>query len=801
MLRTEIRDAWRALTGTPAYTATVTLMLALGIGVNTAVFSVLDAVLFRSLPYADAGRIVLVAERPRGGGNWTAAPVAFAHWRETARSFSQLEARVTQTFALLEGGDPEAVRGARVTPGYFDLLGVRAAEGRTFQAADAAAGRGCAAIISYRLWASRLGGDRARVGQPLRLGGTTCTLVGVLPAESVFDRGAPELYVPLAFSPAEAQSQGRFLTVLGRLRSDVTIDQARAEMETLAAAFNPTRGAAGANWSVNVLPWRDVLIRTDAKQLAWVLTAAVGLVLLIACANVAGLSLSRTIGRRRELAVRAALGAGRARLFRALLVESLMLALIGGLAGVVVGQWALRAFVALVPPNTFPPEAAASLDSRTLVFTAAVAILTGMLAGTLPAWQAGRMTLTEALGGSRGAAGSRQSTRLQSALLVVELALAMVLVTGASLLAVSFVKLAGVSPGFDSAGVVTLQLSVPPGRYTVEPDWAAFYARTLDAIRAVPGVERAGAVTSLPLGGWLFGTRFAVEGVPSDPARPSSAHIQHATDGYLEALRIPLAAGRSFRSTDDASAPPVAIVNETLVRRFIPDGHAVGRRLRLGDDAVVTEIVGVVGDVKTGGLADAALATPEIYVPHQQAPMPAMFLAIRTTFDEPTRVLPQVRAALRAVDAEVPVSGAMSMADRLGASLRTRRFRTMLIGAFATVAAMLACLGVYAVRSRAVAARLREMGIRLALGATRAQVVALALRQGARLTAAGLGVGLLASFFFTRAIDQWLFDTRATDPSIIAAAIALLGAAAALASYIPARRAAQVDPAAALRDQ
>ena len=801
-MRSDLRDAVRSLTRTPGYTALVTLMLALGIGVNTAVFSVLDALLFRSLPYAAADRLVLVAEWPSTGGNWTAAPPVFGHWRANAQSFSHLDARVPQSFALLDGGDPEDVRGARVTTGYFDLLGVRAEHGRTFQPADAGPDRSCAAVISHRLWTTRLGGDRARLGQPIRMSGGACTLIGVLPPESVFDRGAPELYTPLVFSPAEAQSQGRFLTVLGRLRDDVTIDQARAEVETLVAAFNATRGPAGKNWTAQITPWRDVLVRTDARRLAWVLFAAVAVVLLIACANVAGLSLSRTIGRRREIAVRAALGAGRARIFKGLLVESLLLSVFGGAIGIVVGTWSLRAFAALVPPNTFPPEAAAALDGRTLLFTAIIAIVTGILAGTLPAWQAGRLTLTEALAaGSRGTTGSKPSTRLQSALLVVELALAMVLVTGASLLTVSLVKLAGVRPGFDSENVLTLRLSAPPGRYQTETQWAEFYARALEAIRGVPGVQTAGAVTSLPLGGWLFGTRFDVDGQASDSHRPTSAHIQHTTDGYFEALRIGLASGRTFAATDDASAARVAIVNETLVRRFIPDGRAVGRRLILGGGSDGSwEIVGVVRDVKTGGLSDADLATPEIYVPHRQAPMPVMFVAARTAFAEPMRVLSGVRAAVRTVDPELPVGGAMSMNDRLGASLRARRFRTTMIGVFALVATALACLGIYAVRSRAVAARLREMGIRIALGATRGQVIALALGQGARLAAAGIVIGLLASILAVRAIDQWLFDTQATDPLIMAAAVTLLGSAALAASWVPARRAARVDPVIALRE-
>jgi putative ABC transport system permease protein len=679
---------------------------------------------------------------------------------------------------------------------------VRAASGRTFQVSDGAAGAPCVAVVSHRLWTARLGAATSRLGQPLRFGGTTCTLIGVLLPESVFDRGAPEIYTPLVFSPTEAQSQGRFLTVLGRLRDGMTLEQARGEIETAAATFNATRGPAGRSWTAQVTPWRDVLVRNDARQLAWVLFGAVALVLLIACANVAGLSLARTAGRRREIAVRAALGASRARIFRALLAESLVLSTVGGVIGIVVGTWSLRAFAALVPPGTFPPEAAASLDGRTIFFTAAIAVVTGVLAGTLPAWQAGTLTLTEVLAaGGRGVSGSKPATRLQSALLVVELSIAMVLVSAASLLTVSFAKLLAVNPGFDGERVLTLRLSVPQGRYSQESDWAGFHARALEAIRAVPGVESAGAATSLPLGGWLFGTRFGIDGLADDPDRPASAHIQHTTDGYFESLRIGLVAGRTFAATDVAAAPRVAIVNETLVRRFIPDGRAVGRRLILGGGSDGTwDIVGVIDDVKTNGLSEAALATPEIYVPHRQAPMPVMFVAARTAFAEPMRALQGVRAAIRAVDAELPVGDAMSMDDRLGISLRARRFRTTMIAAFAAVAAALACLGVYAVRARAVAGRRREMGIRIALGATRAQVTGLSLRQGARLALAGLGLGLLASMATSAAIEPWLFETRATDPAILTGAVILLGGATVLASWIPARRAGRISPVEALKD-
>jgi predicted permease len=483
-----------------------------------------------------------------------------------------------------------------------------------------------------------------------------------------------------------------------------------------------------------------------------------------------------------------------------------MLASIGGVIALALGTWTLRTFVALVPPGTLPVEASPSLDGRALVFTMAACLITGVVAGVLPAWQAGRMTLTETLAASgRGFSAAPRTAWLQSALLVVELALAMVLVTGAALLAVSFNRLLAVPPGFSAADVLTFRVSIPPARYQSDGQVADFYARIQASLQALPSVQAAGAATSLPLGGWLFGTRFGIEGAAMDQERLPSAHIQHVTPGYFEALKIGLAAGRTFTAADDARGAQVVIVNETLARRFVPGGPALGRMLLLDTQATGRptpqwEIVGVIRNVKTYGLADADDATPEIYVPHAQLPMPVLYFAVRAARGDASRLVPDIRAALRSVDPEVPLGNVMPMDDRLGVSVRLQRFRTATIATFAGLAALLACLGAYAVRSRAVAARAREMGIRVALGATRWQVIALALSQGVRLAALGLALGWVASYFLAGLVRQWLFDTRATDPLIAIVSVLLLGGAALAASWAPARRAASVDPLKVLRE-
>jgi putative ABC transport system permease protein len=802
----DARDALRSLLRSPVFAALVVLTLSLGIGANTAIFTVMDALLFKPLPYADADRLVRVAEWPHTGGNYTVAPAAFTDWRASLRRFSGLEARTGATIGLLEG-DPEELRVARVTSGYFDLLGMRASLGRTFAEGDDRSGQPCRAVLSNRLWRRRFGEDRAVLGRALRTSVGVCTAIGVLPPDSVFDRSPVEMYLPLAMTADEARSHGRSLTVFARLAREVSLDEARAELTTVAAAFNATRGNAGRGWTAAVTPLRDVVLRSDTRQLTWVLFGAVAVVLLVACVNVASLSLSRTVDRSRELAIRAALGAGRWRLFRYLLVESLMLATAGAAGGIAIGSWALRLFLWLVPPGTLPPEAFATLDARALIFTGGLAAVTALLCGTVPAWQGMDARSSQTLAsGSRSVSGSRRTTRLHSALLVAEIALAMVLVTGATLLVVSFTRLVHVNPGFRPDQVLTTRMSIPIERYPTPADASAFYERTLDAIRRLPGVERAAAVTSLPLGGWLFGTTFTIEGLPFDPERPASAHIQHVSSDYFETLGIPLLAGRTITGRDDARAPLVAVVNETFKRRFIGDRPAIGRRLTLGIattegvTGAAWQIIGVIGDVKTGGLADGDLATPEIYVPHTQSPMPSLFVTFRTDPAE-GRPAPDLRRAVRSVDPSLPLGAVTSMDKLIGESVRTQRFRTTVMATFAGLAALLANLGVYAVRSRAIRARRREIGVRAALGATRRQILSLLLGQALRLVAAGMAIGAAGAVWSTRIVRQWLFATDATDPVLLAGAAVLLGGTALVAGWLPARRAAAIDPLISLRHE
>ncbi len=802
----DCRHAWRALVHTPVFTVTAVLTLALGIGANSAIFSLVDGVLIKALPYPDASQLVAVAELPPSGLRNTVAPLSFLAWQESAQSFAGLAARQATHIVMLDGGDPEEVRAARVSASYFDVLGVPPSLGRTFTPADGQLGAPCVMLLSDRLWGRRWARDRNILGASIRLADGACQVVGVLPPGSAFDRVPFQAYTPMTFTRANAP-RGHFLTVIGRLRAGTTVSQADAEMGVLAAAVN-REDPIKSGWSARVEPWRDTVVRADSRRLVLVLFGAVGVVLLVACINVASLALVRASARRRDVSIRLALGAGAGRLFSHYLAESLLMVSAGGFLGLIVAQWCLAAFVALSPAGTLPSEAVVALDGRAVLFTGLVIIIVSLAAGSVPAWQSLRATATDALRGeSRTTTASTFTRRTQSALLTIQVALAMVLVTGAAMLGVSFARLTGVDPGFDPGGLVTFRLSAPPSSVADEPI-AMFHADVLDELRRQPATASAGGSTSLPLRGWLYGTTVRVEGVaPTDPAR-MNAHVQHVVGDYFSALGIPLKQGRAFTDTDQRSPARVAIVNETFVRRFIGEGPALGRHLHLGigDDGsgrppAAWDIVGVIRDVKTGGLADDVWLTPEVYVPLGQAPMPTVSYVVRARSSGDAVTLDMVRRAVERVDTRVPISAFETGDVLVDDSVVLQRFRTMLMMAFAGLTLVIAVIGVYAIRAQAVTARLREVGIRLALGATRSQVMHLVVGQGLRLVSAGVALGLVASYAARAAIRQWLFGVDVYDAFPLVLAIVTLGGAALVASWLPARRATRVSALESLRHE
>lgn len=795
----DLRASLRALTRARGFTVVTVATLALGVGVTAAGFAVFDAVLLRPLPYHDADRLVQVAEWPTegGGGNWTVSPAAFLEWKQRASAFASLDARVTGSAVLTDAADPQEVRVARVTPGYFHTLGATAMRGRVFGDADRPGG-GCVAVVSHRLWSLRYAASGTLIGAPIALDGVPCAVIGVLGADTAFDRSPTDIYTLMEFTAASASDNSRSMTALARLSDGVSVERAAADMEAVAAAVNPERGAEGEGWTARVFPLRDIVVRAGARQLAVVSLAAVGVVLLICCVNVAALFLSRAVARRHEAAVRRALGASRWRTARQYLAEALLIAVAGGAAGVVIGSWTLRLFVSLLPPGVLPPELVVSIDWRVLLFTAAVAGGSAVVCGLLPL-ASSTPEAADIRSGGRSMTPSRRTGLLQNGLLVGEIALATVVLGGAALLLVSYTRLMDQPPGFDAEGVFTARLALSGPRYAEPAAVSAFFERTLDATRQSPGVRHAAAVTSLPLGGWLYGTRFTIDGQASGRV-PPSAHIQAATPGYFETFGIALRSGRSFDASDSAGAAPVAIVNETLARRFVTGGDALGRFLRLGSpDAPPVQIIGVTADVKTYGLADAPLATPEIYVPHTQLSAPVMFVAIRSDSEDAGAVLSHLRAAVRQADPLVPLGAITPMRDRVGASAALQRFRATMIALLGAAACGLALVGVYSIRARHTQARMSEFGLRIALGATRGDIIALSLRSGGRLIGLGLFIGLALAVALTGLVQSWLFGIDSGQAWILAVPAALLGVAGLAASWIPARRAARSDPTAMLR--
>jgi putative ABC transport system permease protein len=793
----DARQAWRSLSKTPAFTVTAILTLALGIGANAAIFSVVDAVLLKPLPYPSSHELVAVAELPPSGVRNSVAAATFFGWQDMARSFESMAARQAVSTTVLDLASPVEVRAARVSSGYFDVLGVTPARGRTFVEADGQPGAACVAVIADRAWTTLWARDQSVVGRAVRLADGDCVVVGVLPADSVFDRVPFQIYLPITFT-AETAPRGHYLTVIARLRAETSVESALGEMQAIGPTVAATQPGKD-DWSATVVPLRDTVVRADTRRLVLVLFGAVALVLLVAVVNVGGLGLSRAAQRQREVSIRLALGAGSGRLFRYFLIESLLLSTAGGGAGVLLGYWAVRAFTAIMPPGTLPTEAAVALDVRVFAYLALLVMCISAVVAVAPSVQAARGTASDALRKQgRSVTLSRGTRRSQDALVVVQIALAMVLVTGAALLVTSFNRLTDVDPGFDPKNVTTFRLAMPTSMPADR--WRQVHQDVLGRLEQLPGVEAAGAATSLPLRGWLYGTSVRVDGVaPTDPTR-MNAHVQHVGGRYFDALRIPLEAGRAFVPADQMPNARVAIVNQTFVRRFIGEGSALGRRLRLGissDDADTWEVVGVVHDLKTGGLADSELQTPEVYVPLAAAPMPALSYVVRADGAPPS--IRSLQEVVQQVDPDRPLTAFMTMEALVGDSVVGQRFRTWLVGGFAAVSLLLAVIGIYAVRTQAVAARRRELGIRLALGATRQQVIRLIVGQGGVLVGLGVVTGAAAGYVAAGAIQQWLFAVEAGDPGPMLMAVFVLGAAGIAASWVPARRAAAVPPVEALR--
>ena len=799
----DLRVGLRALGAQPGFTFAAALALALGIGATTLIFSVVNAVLLRPLPFPDADRVIRIEERH--GKSAHTSNFTYASFLDLGRQTATVEHIAASRFGtanLTDGAEPERVNSLLVSAEYFSTLGVTPALGRAFLPEEDAPGRNNVVILSYGLWQRRYGADPNLVGKTIQVGGSSVTVAGVMPRG--FRSGYPftgqyDLWAPLAATGSLRDNRrSHLLGVIARLRSGSTIERAQTELGAAARGIEEQNPGVDPELNAQVVRLQDQMVAPMRLALI-VFLCAVGLLLLIACANVANLMLARSAAREREIAVRAALGASRLRLARQLLTESSLLGLIGGAAGLMIASWGVKLIASLDPAN-FPRINEVNIDARALVFALIVSLLTAALFGLAPALQLPNHGLYETLKeGGRGAAPLRRG-RLRQALVVFEVALALVLLVGAGLLGASFLRLMKVDPGLDPTNVLTINLNLSSSKYPNGQRQTAVLRQILERVSAAPGVRSAGLTSTLPFTGGPA-TNFEIEGrPPAEVGQAPIADIRIVDANYFRTLSIPLRAGRLFAEGDGAEAPRVMVINEEMARRHWPNENPIGRRVTMKDwgPPLTGEIVGVVGDVKADGLDSST--RPMIYWPYQQFPGVFNAMVIRAEGD-PMNIVAAVKSQVWSVDREQPLSGIQPMEEVIAGSIAPRRFNMLLLGIFAALALMLAAVGIYGVISYTVAQRTREIGVRMALGARRADVLKLVVRQGMSLALAGIGAGLAASFALTRLMANLLFGVSPSDPLTFGVIASLLGSVALLACYLPARRATKVDPLVALRSE
>jgi predicted permease len=789
----DVRYGARMLRKNPGFAAVAVMTLALGIGANTAVFTLANAFLLRPLPFKDPDQLVVVygtqATRPRGPASF----VEFEEWRQQARAFDAMSALSYTAFNLVGRREPERIRGAQVSAGFFKLLGVSPYLGRDFYLAEHTPGSGNVAIISYELWQREFAGDPGVIGSVLMLNGTAHSVVGVLPPQSgqINWGSATDLWTPLEPKPLWKDVGHHYLVVLARLKRGVSLQRAQTDMDVIAGRLSSKR-------AVRLVPLRETLVGGTEKGLL-LLLAAVGLVLLIACTNVANILLARVSGRTKEFALRQALGAGTTRLFRQMLTESIVLAVLGGACALALGGWLTHLSTRLWPPNV-PQPRGIGLDWRVLVFAEAISLLAGILFGLAPAARACRANLNESLKeGSRPATTALGRRRISDLLVVSELALATVLLIGGGLLLQSYASLESVKPGFQAQNLLTLNVYLPSSRYPDNSKRARFFEQALDGIENLPGVQSAGASVTLPLSGDWSTADFGIEGRPFPADQQPVAERESVSPDYFRTMGIPLLKGRLFTAGDRDGTSPAVIINQTMATRFWPREDPIGKRLLgLTDKYEWQEIIGVVGDVKHDGLDTASGL--QTYVPYFQVPSSWMAIVVRTAQD-PHNLVASVSRQIYAVDREQPVAQVRTMEEILSDSIADRRTSAFLLGAFAAVACLLAAVGIYGVISYSVTQRMHEIGVRMAMGAREADALKLVVGQAFRLALMGAGIGLAASLAVTRLLQTMLFGIKPTDPATFLAMGLLLSGVALLAAYIPARRATKVDPMVALRHE
>jgi putative ABC transport system permease protein len=804
----DVRYGLRMLWKSPGFTLVTVLALALGIGANTAIFSVVNTVLLRPLPFPNGERIVFMGEWTQQIPEMSVSYPNFMDWRDQNQVFEQIAAFRNANYVLTGVGEPERLDGRQVSSAFFPVLGVAPAVGRNFTPEEDKPGGNPVALISHGFWQRRLGGDASIVNKPLMLNGESYTVIGILP--QTFEWQSPvDVFVTVGLHSDRLMNRDSHpgMYVLGLLKPGVSVEQARAEMKTIAARLADQYPQTNAGNSVALQSLQDQAVQ-DIRPALLILLAAVGFVLLIACANVANLLLARAASRSKEIAIRTALGAGRLRIIRQLLTESLLLSLLGGLLGLLFAMWGIDALLAAIPDDV-PRLLVANigLNGRVLAFTFGISVLTGLLFGLAPALQASKSNLNESLkeGGRSGSAGgSHQSVR--NALVVVEVGVSLLLLVGAGLLIQSFMRLQQTDLGFDPQNVLTLRVPLPEARYKENAQVASFWEELENRVRVLPGVESVGITRGLPMNGGIE-SGITVEGQEVANIKDITVAVNlFASANYFHTMKIPLVSGRYFTEQDTKDSQPVVLVDEMLVARFFPNTDPVGKRLKMGgvdSQSPWLQVVGVVKHVKHYSPDEEGRV--EIYTPYKQVPQAffaaatrSMWLAVKTQSD-PTALTAAIRNEVQQIDKDQPISNVDTMENIVAATVAPQKFATWLLGIFAATAMLLAAIGIYGVMAYSVTQRTHEIGIRMALGAGQKDVLRMVVGQGMKLALIGVALGLAGSFAATRLMSSLLFGVSATDPLTYGGVALLLAAVALFACLIPARRATKVDPMIALR--
>jgi putative ABC transport system permease protein len=814
----DLKFAFRMLAKAPGFAATAILTLAIGIGANTAIFSVVNAVLLKPLPFPNAEELVALGSVDAREHLVDLKSVSFPDFRdfrEQAHSFQALAVHRSLNLALTGSGEAQNLRGHEVSGEFFDVLGVKPALGRGFTRAEEVAGggpNGLTTVLSYGFWMRHFKGDRTAVGRTIILNGQPHTIVGVMPKGFSFpiDNDPVDVYITVAADSASAdggkpqneQRGNHTYQVTGRLKPGVSVDQAAAELRTIAAALEKQYPDSNTNFSVGVLALRREMVGDLASAL-YILFGAVGCVLLIACANVANLLLARATVRGKEIAVRTALGASRARIIRQLLVESIVLAAIGGALGLVIAAWGTDVLVSLIPQN-IPRISEIKLDARVLAFTFAISVATGIFFGLAPALQASRQDLRSSLNESGRSVVSGGRHRLRSGLVISEVALALILLTGAGLLLQSFQRLANVNPGMQTDRLLTAFVALPDAGYPKSENILQFFDQLLPRLRAMPGVGSACTIVPLPLSGSDMVTTFDKEEQPKPEGQQANAAVRAVSTEYFQTQGVPLLRGRVFDETDRPGSKQVIIINQSFADKFYLGENPIGKRIRPGmstgpdEKGPMREIVGVVGNVKFRSLRQEP--APEMYAPLAQLPLPWASILIRTNTSSPSALTSAMRAELAKVDPNVPFVRVRLYDEYVARALARPRFNALLLSIFAGVALLLTAIGIYGVMAYSVAQRRQEIGIRMALGAQRSNVLYLIVRSGMQLTAVGVVFGIVAALVLTRLLETLLYGVRPFDPPTLGGVALLLGLIALLACWLPASRASRANPITALRE-